>query len=428
MSIKQQIYFSILCIAWMSFSCIDRETSVGTGKLQPDRVLAISGNNQSGTVGNEAFSELIVRVLDASNQPVAKVRVEYSVQYGDASLRDTVAVTDFDGNAKTKVTYGKKADSLTIYATVFGLKGSPVIFTLRSFPANVGLLTAITDTVIVGQVSSARQESVRATDIFNNPVKNAVIKFEVKSGKGSVANSNVVTDSSGIASTLWTLDTLVGTNMLEVSIVGKIMAPIVFTALVLPGNASNLVVLSGGNQFGFTDAELPLPLQVAAQDRYGNYLTSPDVQFSNLRNPSGPTFKSRFFNKDSIPARTVVTVVLSPIAGVNRVSASMPPAPSVELRFNGYAMVFLAVPTSVAGAVTLNWDININPNFSSYKIYRSTNGTISTSSDLIATITDETVTTYLDPSTVPGTQYFFGVYVSFTNGEAFFTNGVAITP
>jgi hypothetical protein len=224
------------------------------------------------------------------------------------------------------------------------------------------------------------------------------------------------------------LDTLVGTNTLEATIAGKIMAPIVFTASVVPGSAANLVVLSGENQFGFTNEELPLPLQIAAQDRYGNYLTSTNVQFAGLGGLSGPTFNSRFNNRDSIPARTVVTVVLGPIAGANRVSASMTPAPSVDLRFNGYEQLFLAVPTSVAGAVSLHWDQNTNPNFSSYKIYRSTNGTISTSSDLIATITDETVTSYLDSSTIPGTKYFYGVCVSFTNGEAFFTNGVAITP
>ena len=75
-----------------------------------------------------------------------------------------------------------------------------------------------------------------------------------------------------------------------------------------------------------------------------------------------------------------------------------------------------------------NIKIVIKGNFSSYKIYRSTNGIISTSSDLITTITDETVTSYVDPGTISGTQYFYGVYVSFTNGEAFFTNGVSITP
>jgi hypothetical protein len=206
------------------------------------------------------------------------------------------------------------------------------------------------------------------------------------------------------------------------------MTPVVFTAAALPGSAANLVALAGEKQFGFVDAELPVPLEIAVQDRYGNYLTSTNVEFRNANRWGGPTFVNRFDNKDLIPAHTVVTVVLSSLAGTNRVLASMPPALPLDLRYNGYAMVFLAVPTSAAGVVTLHWDQNVNSNFSSYKIYRSTNGTISTSSDLLATITDQAVTNYLDSSTIVGTQYFYAVYVSFTNGEAFFTNGVAITP
>lgn len=428
MWMRKYIAHCVLCLACFGFSCIDRETSVGTGKLLPDKVLAISGNNQSGTVGYEAFTDLTVSVLDAANQPVAKVKVEFLVQYGSASLSDTVATTNFDGIAKTKITYGLKADTIGIYAIVLGVKGSPVLFSLQSYPANVSLLKAISDTVIVGLVASARQETVRASDIYNNPVKNAIIKFEAKSGKGSVADVNVPTDSVGIASTVWTLDTLVGTNTLEVSIVGKSMTPVVFTATSLPGSAANLVALAGGKQFGFVGAELPVPLEVAAQDQYGNYLTSTSVQFRNANRRGGATFNNRFDNKNLIPARTVVTIVLDSATGTNRVLASMPPALPLDLRYNGYVMVFLAVPTSAAGVVNLHWDQNANSNFSSYKIYRSTNGTISTSSDLIATITDQAMTSYSDSSTIPGTQYFYGVYVSFTNGEAFFSNGVAITP
>ena len=427
MSIKHFILYCILSIASMSLSCIDRETSVGAGQALPDKVLEIAGDSQSGTVGNEAFSELIVRVFDASNQPVAKVKVEFVVQYGSAIVSDTVPATNFDGIAKTKITYGLTAGPIVIHAIVLGVKGSPVIFTLQSFPSNAGLLKAISDTVIAGSVHSAWQVNVRATDIYNNPVKNAIIKFDVKPGNGSVSNTNAVADSTGIAWTTWTLDTVAGTNRLEASIVGKNMTPIGFMAKGLPGSAVNLVALSGGNQFGFINAELPLPLKIAAQDQYGNYLTSTNVQFTALV-PSGPTFKSRFDDASLVTARTVVTVVLGPIIGPYPMEASMPPARSLLLRFNGYENLFLAVPTSSAGAVNLQWDKNVNPNFSSYKIYRSTNGIISTSSDLITTITDETVTSYVDPGTISGTQYFYGVYVSFTNGEAFFTNGVSITP
>lgn len=425
---RKYALYCLLCLACFGFSCIDRETSVGTGKLQPDKILSVSGNNQSGTVGNQAFTDLAVRVLDASNQPVAKVKVEFLVQYGSASLSDTVATTNFDGIAKTKVTYGLKADTIGIHAIVLGVKGSPVLFSLQSYPAAVSLLKAISDTVIVGLVASARQESVRASDIYNNPVRNAIIKFEAKSGKGSVANVNVVTNSDGIASTLWTLDTLVGTNRLEASFAGTSMTPVVFTATSLPEIAANLIVLAGGKQFGFVNEDLAIPLEIAVQDRYGNYLDSPSVQFTTPQRRGGPTFKNRFDNISSIPARTVVTVVLGPMSGANRVLATMPPASQLELQYNGYIMVFLAVPTSAAGVVTLNWDQNANSNFSSYKIFRSTDGTISTSSDLLATITDQAVTSYSDSSVTAGTQYFYAIYMSFTNGEAFFSNGVAITP
>ena len=428
MSLTQQIFCAILCIVLLNFSCIDRETSVGTGKLQPDKILSISGNDQSGVVGNDAFTELTVRVLDASNQPVAKVKVEFLVQYGSASLSDTVATTNFDGIAKTKVTYGSVADTIGIYAIVLGVKGSPVLFSLRSLSANVSLLKAISDTVIVGLVASARQETVRATDSYGNPVKNAIIKFEPKSGKGSVADVNVPTNSLGIASTLWTLDSLVGTNSLEVSIVGKSMTPLKFTALALPGNAANLVALAGGKQFGFVDAELPVALEIAAQDRYGNYLTSTSVQFMNANRVGGPIFTNRFDKTNVVPVRTVVTVILGPTIGLNRVLASMPPASPLDLRYNGYSLVIVDVPTSASGVVTLKWNATENSNFSSYKIFRSSEGTISTSSDLIATITDPAATSCSDSSAIVGTQYFYAVYVSFMNGEAFFSNGVSITP
>src|SRR3990172_9495832 len=324
MRMRGHFYYCIFIIACCSSSCIDRDTSIGTGKLQPDRILRIAGNNQGGIVGNEAFEELTVRVFDAANQPVAKVKVEFLVQYGSAIVSDTVATTNFDGIAKTKVTYGLKADTIGIHAIVLGVKGSPVLFSLQSFPADAGLLKAISDTVIVDLVASVREATVRASDIYNNPVKNTIVKFETKSGKGSVANVNAVTDPDGIASTLWTLDTLVGMNTLVASIVAKSTAPVMFTAEALPESAEYLVALAGGTQFGFFNTELPVPLEVAVQDRYGNYLTSTSVQFTNPRRGGGPTFKNRYDNREVIPARSVVTVVLGSKAGVNSVLASMP--------------------------------------------------------------------------------------------------------
>ena len=428
MWIRKYIAYCAVCLACLSLSCIDRETSVGTGKVLPDKILGVSGNNQSGVVGNEAFAELMVRVLDAGNQPIAKVKVEFLVQYGSAFVSDTLVTTNFDGIAKTKVTYGLKADTIGIHAILLGVKGSPVLFSLESYAANVTMLKAISDTVIVGTVASTRLAAVRASDIYNNPLKNSIIKFEAKSGKGSVADVNVVTYSDGTASTLWTLDSLVGSSALEVSIVGNSMKPLVFTARTLPGSAANLVALAGDKQFGFVEAELPVPLEIAVQDRYGNYLTSTSVQFINPRRRGGPTFKNRFDNQLLVPARTIVTIVLGSNTGTNLVVASMSPASSAQFGFNGYLPVLMFDPTSSAGVVNLQWAMDMNPNFSSYQIFRSTTAGVTTSSTLLTTITDEAVTSYADSTAVAGTRYFYGLYVRFANGEAFFSNEVIITP
>ncbi len=428
MWMRKYIAHCVLCLACFGFSCIDRETSVGTGKVLPDKILSVSGNNQSGVVGNEAFEYLTVRVLDAGNLPVAKVKVEFLVQYGSAFVSDTIATTNFDGIAKTKVTYGLKADTIGIYAILLGVKGSPVLFSLQSYAASVTLLKAISDTVIVGTVASTRLAAVRASDIYNNPLKNSIIKFEAKSGKGSVADVNVVTYSDGTASTLWTLDTLVGTNTLEVSIVGKSMKPLVFTATTLPGSAANLVALAGDKQFGFVEAELPVPLEIAVQDRYGNYLTSTSVQFTNPRRRGGPTFKNHLDNQLLVPARTEVTIVLGSNTGPNLVVASMSSASPAQFAFNAYLPVLMFDPISSAGVVNLQWAMDMNPNFGSYQIFRSTTAGVTTSSTLLSTITDEAVTNYADSTAVAGTTYFYGLYVRFANGEAFFSNEVIITP
>lgn len=426
MRIKPQIYSCILCIACLSFSCIDRETSVGTGKLLPDRMLRIAGNDQTGTVGTEAYTELTVRVLDETNQPVAKVRVEYSVQYGDASLSDTVATTNFDGNAKTKVTYGKKADSIAIYATVLGLRGSPVIFTLRSVAASASVLTSA-GTSLSGSAGSVKQVSVRASDAYDNPVKNAVVSFTAKPGNGSVSNVNVVTDSTGVAKTFWTLDTLIGINRLEATLTGKTTPPVQFTATVTAGDAATLIVLSGGDQFGFVDMPLPEQLQIAAKDMYGNYLSFVSVQFTAIGKRKS-IFSNRRDDTQSTPARTRVTITLGAFSGENIVQAAMDAAPLLTFRFNGYAPILLSSPTAVAGTVNLNWEKNLNADFISYTIYRSTAPGITTSSTLLATITDQTITTYVDSTVVVGIKYYYRVYVSFTNGQAFFTNEESVTP
>ena len=153
------------------------------------------------------------------------------------------------------------------------------------------------------------------------------------------------------------------------------------------------------------------------------------MQFSSYGKPNVASYEDIYHAYNEIPARTYVTVVLGPFSGSNRLAATMKPAPSVTFQFNGYQKIFMAVPSTTNGIIQLHWDIiDRNSRFSSYKIYRSTIAGVSTSSTLLSTNTDEEIISYSDSTASPGTKYFYNLYNSFTNGEAFFSNEVSITP
>src|SRR6056297_552132 len=65
-------------------------------------------------------------------------------------------------------------------------------------------------------------------------------------------------------------------------------------------------------------------------------------------------------------------------------------------------------------AINLNWDANEDPDyaFSRYEIYRATSSPVSTSSELIATITDQTVTSTTNIELSDGNDYFYKIYVA----------------
>src|SRR6056297_607429 len=65
-------------------------------------------------------------------------------------------------------------------------------------------------------------------------------------------------------------------------------------------------------------------------------------------------------------------------------------------------------------AINLNWDANEDPDyaFSRYERYRATSRPVSTSSELIATITDQTVTSTTNIELSDGNDYFYKIYVA----------------
>jgi hypothetical protein len=80
-----------------------------------------STNNQAGTVGAPLSVPLAVRVLGASDQPVAGVTVTWTVTSGGGTVFPATSVSNDTGVAETRWTLGQTEGTQTVQATTDGL-------------------------------------------------------------------------------------------------------------------------------------------------------------------------------------------------------------------------------------------------------------------------------------------------------------------
>lgn len=172
----------------------------------PATVTATSGASQSGLVGR-ATLPMVVRVLDALNQPLANTTVTWSVT-GTATLGGATSTTNTDGFASMSGNFGPRLGTSTVRATVPG--GVSATFTLIANagpPANMAIAAGDNQRGAAGSPVPITP-SVLVTDASGVPVAGVVVTFGAPTGGGSVRDSIATTDANGIATVgSWTLGT-----------------------------------------------------------------------------------------------------------------------------------------------------------------------------------------------------------------------------
>src|SRR5207302_1906912 len=184
------------------------------------QIVINGGDGQQATTGTAVLTPPSVIVRDASNNPVqgvgvtfapasggGSVTVAWAAASGGGSVNPTSSVTDAAGYASTTRTLGPTPGTQTTTASAAGL--TPVTF---SVTAQVGGATQMAISGGQGQTDTVGQTlpvplSVRVADALNNPVAGVTISWSVVDGGGSVNPLTSSTNSSGIASTSWTLGT-----------------------------------------------------------------------------------------------------------------------------------------------------------------------------------------------------------------------------
>jgi hypothetical protein len=176
----------------------------------------VSGDGQTGTVGQQLAQSLVVQVNDQSGTAMSGITVDFTVTGGNGSVSPASGTTGSDGQVSTDWTLGTGAGAQQVRAVV---SGSNVAATLGA--------TAVADAAAgLAEVSGNNQRAprsatltdaltVRVEDQFMNGVEGIDVEFVVTSGGGSVSTAMVTTDANGDAATTWTLGSTVGQQTLE---------------------------------------------------------------------------------------------------------------------------------------------------------------------------------------------------------------------
>ena len=157
----------------------------------PASITKVSGDIQTGTVGNVLPSDLVVRVLDASGNPVSNARVQWEAGAGSGSPQPTVTFTNSDGVTSSKWTLGQVAGNAQLTAQVGGVL--PAVFSATALPGAPAQVVSLPDAAELNVGDTLRVRS-NVRDQFGNEVQGQTVTYSTPDGSiASVDNTGLVT-------------------------------------------------------------------------------------------------------------------------------------------------------------------------------------------------------------------------------------------
>ena len=189
----------------------------------PSILSIVSGDNQSGVIGEALANPFVVEVRDENGNPLEGVTVTFAVSAGGGTLSAGAVTTDANGRAGSTLTLGGDPGTVTVEASVEGISQSEIFNAEASLPPPTPTAPSI--------ISSENQEGltgeplvdplvVEVHDQYGDPLEGVTVTFTVIAGDGMLSAITVTTDPSGQAETTLTLGTDPGTNTVEASVEG----------------------------------------------------------------------------------------------------------------------------------------------------------------------------------------------------------------
>ncbi|MGA2354109.1 MAG: Ig-like domain-containing protein [Terriglobales bacterium] len=271
-------------------NALNTQFSANVGAGAPASVTVSGGANQSGTAGTTLPQLLSAVVADQYGNPVSGVAVTFSDGGAGGSFSYANPVTtNSAGTASQYYTLPPVAGTISVNATAAGVT-NPAVFAESSFPGPPAIASVSSGNNQSATIATQLPQplTVLVTDRFGNPIQNVSVTFSDNGAGGTFYNPNPgLTGASGTVSQTYLLPSTAGTITITATANG-VNTPAVFTENSTAGNAVNIAITRGNNQFAPAGTQLPQNLVVLVTDQYGNPVAGVSVAFSD--NGAGGTF------------------------------------------------------------------------------------------------------------------------------------------
>lgn len=251
-------------------------------QIAPAAITNVTGAPLQGPAGDVLSERVVVRVVDADNDPLPGVTVTFAVSAAGASVNPATAVTNSDGEASTRWTLGRTPGPQQLSVTAGGT--TLQITATASAPRIAALaVSAGNNQTAVAGSALPTNPSLVARDAGGLPVEGVTVFFTVLSGGGTVTQSSAVTNAQGVASPgTWTLGSGIGTQLLSAQVPQTAVAnnPLVFSATATAGSPTSVSALSATQQTALVSTLVPSVPSVIVRDAAGNPAANVNVVFA----------------------------------------------------------------------------------------------------------------------------------------------------
>jgi len=260
-------------------------TFVETALANVQALTVTSGNNQSGSVGTTLPASLTITATNNGNA-VSGLSVTFSDGGAGGSFGTPTVTTGSNGTASTTYTLPASPATVTITASSSGYTSAIFTETATSSVTQLGLFSGGKQTGNAGTTLPLPVVFV-AKNASGQTVAGATITFSDGGAGGTFSVTSAVTNSSGQASTSYTLPTAAKSIVITAAN-GAVTATA--SEKGVAGPAANFTIVSGNNQSANPKTMLGSKLVVSVADQFSNPISGATVTFTD--NGAGGTFSA----------------------------------------------------------------------------------------------------------------------------------------